>query len=390
MILPFLLFFHCKHHLQDKVRQTLLLCKRLYDSRTTSVKHLEKLVGTLVSLTPAVSWAPLHYRKLQGSVVLARRYSWPTNTQLKLSPLQLGELRWWLSPRGFRANLSSPIRPPAPTVSLWTDANPQMGGALNDRGQFCQTQWEGDNVDLHINIKETLAATMGIKFLTKEGDSVLLHVDNSACASSVRKMGTTTSLALNDAAVTLWNNARARGIKWITPTWLPTEENVSADFLSRHWIDSFDYRLTDEAWLLLQEKLYRPTMDVFASADTFLFKPYLSWYKDDAAAGRDAFLFPWPDRALLHPPTPLIQKVLNRVREEGNTAILIAPRWKTSLWWPILLSMAVATPVSLPPNPVYFPDGRIPGQHLTTLLAFPISGRLLQKSGGEGVWMDQW
>ena len=285
------------------------VCRSLLTSPTVSAKCLERLVGRLVSLTPAVRFAPLHFRKLQVSVVRMRRFHWPAQKQLRLSPLQLAELKWWLAPSGFRANLSSPIRPPTPTVSLWTDANPDMGGAYNDRGQYCQTNWDSSQQDLHINIKETLAADMGIKRLTRPGDSVLLHVDNWSCASTVRKMGTTKSGLLNDAGLMLWNNALDHQVEWITTSWIPTKDNVCADFLSRHWIDTFDYRLTPAAWALLQTQLYTPVMDVFASAETKLLVPYLTWYKDDSAAGQDAFLHPWPDKSLLHPPRIHRQKL---------------------------------------------------------------------------------
>ena len=128
--------------------------------------------------------------------------------------------------------------------------------------------------------------------------------------------------------------------------------------------------------------LYRPVMDTFASATTKLMVPYLTWYRDSEAMGQDAFLHRWPDKSLIHPPIPLIQKALNKVEEMGITAIFVCPAWDSSIWWPQLQALLVGTPLVLPPHPVYRPDGQPIGLHLGRLMAFPISGRLSVTRGG--------
>jgi hypothetical protein len=46
---------------------------------------------------------------------------------------------------------------------------------------------------------------------------------------------------------------------------------------------------------------------------------------------------------LLHPPIPLILKVLQRFREEGKIAILIVSSWKGQVWSSLLKSLTIST-----------------------------------------------
>ena len=63
---------------------------------------------------------------------------------------------------------------------------------------------------------------------------------------------------------------------------------------------------------------------------------------------RDALLAPWDPVTYLFPPTPLIPKVIQRLKEVHIRAILICPRWPSSLWWPLLVEMLVEPPLVLP------------------------------------------
>ena len=59
----------------------------------------------------------------------------------------------------------------------------------------------------------------------------------------------------------------------------------------------------------------------------------MSWKEDPNAVGRDALLCKWDEICYLFPPVPLIPKTLNKLVEEGVTAILVCPMWPSALWW---------------------------------------------------------
>lgn len=53
-------------------------------------------------------------------------------------------------------------------------------------------------------------------------------------------------------------------------------------------------------------------------------------------------------RGYANPPWNLVGRVLNRVRQQHATLVLIAPVWKSQPWYPSLLEVAIDFPVFLP------------------------------------------
>jgi hypothetical protein len=85
------------------------------------------------------------------------------------------------------------------------------------------------------------------------------------------------------------------------------------------------------------------TADLFASAGSKHHQTYLSMVPDPRALAQDAFSVPRRDFALplIHPPTPLIPRVLVRLQQEKMIAVLIVPLWEGHAWSALLRSMTV-------------------------------------------------
>ena len=63
----------------------------------------------------------------------------------------------------------------------------------------------------------------------------------------------------------------------------------------------------------------------------------------------DALYVPWQKHLpYIFPPFVLINQCLDKVREEGVDALMIAPVWQNQAWYPTLLQMLVSIPVLLP------------------------------------------
>ena len=121
-----------------KLRET---CIEIFSMKNISVHSLEKIVGTMESVRPAVPYAALHYRSLQRQLLDAKiGFRFP-NKIVFLSKESLEDLSWWMSPSGFMAQCTAPIREPDPTLDIWSDANLSMGGGHCSRGSFFQRQW---------------------------------------------------------------------------------------------------------------------------------------------------------------------------------------------------------------------------------------------------------
>ena len=61
----------------------------------------------------------------------------------------------------------------------------------------------------------------------------------------------------------------------------------------------------------------------------------------------------WEDLpfAYAFPPAPILPRVLTKIKDSGNTVLLIAPAWPRQSWYPDLLQLSVDLPLELPADP---------------------------------------
>ena len=112
---------------------------------------------------------------------------------------------------------------------------------------------------------ETRAAREAIIELAIPGDNVRVHIDNRTAAAYIRCQGGTKSYALSQEACQLWEEAQDRGVTILTPQWISTEENTSADFLSRHDISQWTFMLKRDVFSQILDHFHlQPTLDAFS------------------------------------------------------------------------------------------------------------------------------
>ena len=187
------------------------------------------------------------------------------------------------SPTGFAANASAPIRELAPTVEIWTDASLERGGGHSSRGGFVQRSWTSGDLadDPSINLLETRAAWESVIALSEPGDHIRLFIDNRTAAVYIRCQGGTKNNVLSLEALLLWELAVSRNITLLPPHWIPTEENTAADFLSRHEMDHWMFRLDRKVFRsILDHFNLQPTLDAFTSHYSAQLSRYMSWHRD--------------------------------------------------------------------------------------------------------------
>ena len=268
-----------------KVTRLRNFCIDIYSKRKISVHDLEKMIGFMESVRPAVPLAALHYRSLQHQLLISKKGIRIPRKIIFLSQKSMRELKWWTSPSGFVAQCSAPIREPDPTVNIWSDANLTMGGAHTSRGEFHQRPWSPDELSLkyHINVLELRAAREGLN-LARPGDIVRINLDSRTAAAYIKKQGGTKSSLLNKEACLLWKEALAKKLTLVSPHWLSTKDNVMADFLSRNQLLQWEFGLSKEIFQLVLDHFHiNPTLDIFASKSTKKLPRYMSWFPDPQA-----------------------------------------------------------------------------------------------------------
>lgn len=101
------------------------------------------------------------------------------------------------------------------------------------------------------------------------------------------------------------------------------------------------------------EVFFRPNVDLFASRLNTQLDRFVSWKPDPDAWFYNAFSRPWlVFIPYIFPPFSLLGKVLQKIQDDQvPKAIVIAPCWPTSAWYPTLLSLLFDNPIRLPQKP---------------------------------------
>ena len=89
----------------------------------------------------------------------------------------------------------------------------------------------------------------------------------------------------------------------------------------------------------------KPDIDLFASRLNKQLDQYASWLPDPGSCIIDAMSVSWYSQYVyIYPPFSMIWPALKKVQRESQKALIIAPKWTTQPWFPLLLQLAVTQP----------------------------------------------
>jgi hypothetical protein len=157
---------------------------------------------------------------------------------------------------------------------------------------------------------------------------VMVASDNTTTVAYIRKQGGTRSpelLALTQKFFT-WLEQHAITV---TCRYIPGRLNVLADSLSRDGqILATEWSLHPEVVKQLWMFWDKPMIDMFATRYNHKLPMYVSPIPDQQAVAVDALSMDWTNLYVyMFPPTAVLGKVLEKMRLEHCTVILIAPAW---------------------------------------------------------------
>lgn len=306
-----------------------------------------KLIGNLISATPAVQYSMIHTRFLERDKLRALLYAGSYNGVLKLSINSQEELKWWLSQL---KNSLMPIRDDSFLFEMESDSSLSGWGAVTS-GSQTRGFWTKEERKLHINILELRAVLNGLQSLLPMASNcqVLLRVDNTTAVSYINRQGGCRSIGCLVEAKKIWKWAENKRVNLIC-TYINTRDNIRADALSRVGRDEYDFSLDSNSFKFICSKFYTPIIDLFASSLTKKCERYCSWFPDIECESVDAFTIKWPDGFYAFPPFSLIPRMLSKIRSEGCQGIVVVPYWQSQAWYPLFYAMSSETPVVLLPN----------------------------------------
>lgn len=176
---------------------------------------------------------------------------------------------------------------------MTTDAS-LMGWGATCLDRMASGMWPSLRPLPHINLLEFRAVMLAGRCFQPllEGKAVLFQTDNITVASYINTQGGTHSTQLNQLAAHFWEWCHTAGI---TPTavYLPGQENLVADFLSRGRELPSEWTLHPQVMSRLMQVFPFLQVDLFASSLNFQLPRYCSRSRDPGAWKVDAFSFHW-------------------------------------------------------------------------------------------------
>ena len=268
---------------------------------------------------------------------------------MSVSSEGFSDMKWWLDNLDKSYNV---ITHPPVDIVISSDASLKGWGAVFGE-EKTGGRWSPSEAEYHINVLELMAAYFAVKCFYKqlENKHVKIMVDNTTAVAVINKMGTCHSKMCNSVALQIWDFCILHNI-WLTAAHTPGRCNVEADRASR------EFHNRDTEWKLNQSLLanalstlkFHPEIDLFASRLNKQFNKYVAYRPDPEAVAVDAFTMSWSKlNFYCFPPFSCIPKVLQKIQTEKAKGILVAPKWPTQPWYPVLISMLIKEPVVLKP-----------------------------------------
>jgi hypothetical protein len=229
-------------------------------------------------------------------------------------------------------------RPPTTfTKIIFSDASSTGCGAFikNCEGTSLVHYWQKTEKNNSSTWRELKAVEIYLKekISLLAGLSIKWYTDNQAVPRIIHKGSMVENLQIS--ALEIFKMCLENNIT-LSIDWIPRDKNEEADELSKHKnID--DWSVQDHIFKFLNAVVGPFTCDCFASNISAKVSKFYAKFCCAGVAGVDAFAFDWSkDLVWLVPPPALIIKTVFHCKLCKAKGVLIAPKWETAMFWPIL------------------------------------------------------
>ncbi len=338
---------------QAKIQKIMTLCGKIQKRNKITIRELAEVIGKLVALEQGVSGGSIFIKRMEIDRNEALKESdGDYDAEMTVSKETKMDLQWWIDnlPGGKRE-----IIIPDPSVVITSDASTKgWGGEF--QGETSGGLWTAAERKLHINCLELKACGLVLKSFCRDlrATHVRIRTDNTTVVACINKLGSCKKTCNAIAReILLWG--RERGLT-LSAEHLPGKENEAADRESRQARVDTEWKLREEVFKKVIQKLGECDTDLFASRSNKQLTRYVAWRPDPGAWKIDAFLLSWTNiNGYVFPPFSLYPGVLAKVERDEAEVTLIAPIWTTQPWFTKLLRLLVANPIILPKNTIINP-----------------------------------
>ena len=324
------------------------LILRLKSKRVLTARCLMSLIGLLASTEKMVPEGRLHMRPFQFHLKEHWRYPQSLDNLLPWTEAIVAHLDWWQNPSNVMKGAD--LHPKDHSIQLFTDASNEGWGAHLDQSST-KGLWSEREKRLHINVLELKAVSLALRDFKDQcqNQTVLVATDNTTVVAYINKQGGT-------------HSAEMCALLWKIMTWchhyhitlkarhIPGCLNVMADLLSRsNQVQSTEWSLHPQVFKQICRKWFTPHVDLFATHLNHKLPLYVSPIPDPRAWNIDALNINWTNlTAYAYPPTALLHKVIQKIKQCHCLIIMIAPGWPGMPWFWDLVQLSTEIPLQLP------------------------------------------
>lgn len=334
----------------EKICKIIYMAKILLKENVIVIRQLASFIGMIINAFFAILEAPLHYRCLEREKIAGLGKNRNFDNSWVLSEESKSELSWWIN--NISAKNGKRIRPRNSDITCRTDASYLgWGGYDINSGQFANGRWSYEELGFSINYLELLAIFHALQslYMNVYNKHIVFQSDNVSAVSYINEMGGMNSLQMDTLAGDIWQWCLSRNI-YISSVFIPGITNIQADFLSRNFSDSTEWKLKTTVFQRICKQCFMPDIDLFASRLNRQLDKFVSWFPEPSAFCYNAFSLSWHEFSpYIFAPFSLIANVINKIlADEVEKALLIIPYWKSQTWFPLIVSNLISYPIRLP------------------------------------------
>lgn len=314
-----------------------------------SIREFAQFIGLLVASCPGVEYGMIHSKSLEVAKLRALEENNSNFEKIMKIPKSIKkDLSWWknnLEPSYKTIKSMNFVR------EIFSDASKTGWGAFCN-GKKAYGHWTSKQSELHINQLELKAALLALKSFANDltNREILLRIDNTTAMAYINKMGGVKVEYLHTDAEEFWNWCEERRL-WVFAEYISSRENKEADTLSRIQNKDIEWELADYAFREIQVRFGNPEIDLFASKNNTKCEIYCSWERDPDAFVTNAFTLSWSNlNFYAFPPFGIIAKVLQKIKNDKASGIVVVPLWSNQIWFPVFMKLLKGSYLEFHPN----------------------------------------
>ena len=290
----------------------------------------------------------LHRRPFHFHLKEHWRYPQSLDNLLPWTEAIAAHLDWWQNPSNVMKGAD--LHPKHHSIQLFTDVSHKGWGAHLDQKFHKGCVVRSGKKATHIcpRIEGGLPGPSRLQGPVPESNSVSCDVQLNSGSLHQQQGGT--------------HSVEMCALLWKIMTWchhyhitlkarhIPGCLNVMADLLSRsNQVQSTEWSLHPQVFKQICQKWFTPHVDLFATHLNHKLPLYVSPIPDPRAWDIDALNINWTNlTAYAYPPTALLHKVIQKIRQCQCLIIVIAPGWPGMPWFWDLVQLSTEIPLQLP------------------------------------------